>query len=186
MTTPRDWLGEIDDYTSAKPETDDDEAFEVELFAAAAEGKVRELSFLDTLARIAPWFDARGGFNGGATREQIEQLRALPQVHYLELEPGTLHQIPPWPAETELVAYRIGVDLRGCSDVTVFLTTPQGEPVWAFRDCQFDPNDGNLYAVCDAPLATSTFRSVHVVARIEAVKNGRRETVAIVELRPAE
>ena len=76
--------------------------------------------------------------------------------------------------------------MRGYSDIVVTLTKPSGEHFWTFRDGQFDPSDGNLYAVCDEPLARTTFREQHVIVRVEAARDGKRETVTTFELRPVD
>lgn len=186
MSARRDWIRDVDDYTSGLTPGDgqeDADAFEAALFDAAANGEAPELAYLDTLATIAPWFDRRGGFSGGLTRAQIEALRAQPHVHYIDIELG-VNEIPPWAADTELVAYRVAVDMRGYSDIVVTLTKPTGEHAWTFRDGQYDPSDGNLYAMCDEPLARTTFREQPFLGRIEASREGKRETVATFELRP--
>ena len=186
-------MRDIDDYMSGlqpgagAPAADagaDVDAFEAELFDAAANGDAPGLAFLDTLATIAPWFDARGGFAGGATREQIEALRAQPRVHYIDIAPRGVTEVGPWPADTEIVAYRVGVDMRGYSEIVVTLTQPTGEHFWTFRDSQYDPSDGNLYALCDEPLARTTFREQRVMVRVEATRDGKRATVTTFELRP--
>ena len=184
MSTRRNWIRDVDDYTSGSKDAEGDE-FEAELFDAAASGAVSELGFLDTLATIAPWFAARGGFSGGATREQIDALRAQPRVHYIEIDARGVNEIGPWPEDTEVVAYRVGIDLRGYRDVVVTLTKPTGEHVWTFRDGQYDPSDGNLYAMCDEPLARTSFREQHLVARVEGERDGKVETVTTFELIPA-
>ncbi len=185
MSAPRDWIRDVDDYTSRTADDGDPEvdALEAALFDAAANGDLPELAFLDTLATIAPWFGDRAGFSGGLTREQTEALRAKPHVHYIDIEASGVNEIVPWPADTKLVAYRVSVDMRGYRDIVSTLTKPNGEHHWTFHDAQFDPSDGNLYAVCDEPVARTTFLS-HVVVRIEGTREGKRETVATFELRP--
>lgn len=178
----KDWIAEIDDYTNGV--TTEPEAFEDELFAAAAGGQLVEAVFLDRVSRIAPAFAARGGFAGGATKEQIAALRKQPRVHYIELEEGRVIDIPPWAPDTELVTYRYVVDLREHHDITVTMTTLAGEHVWTFHDSQQDPGDGNLYGFCDEPFARSTFRERPLTARIEGKRGDQNETVATFELRP--
>jgi hypothetical protein len=174
----------LDDYTTGTMLEDEAERYEDELFLAAAKGELPELEFLDTLARIAPFFAARGGFDGGLTRAQHAQLQALPRAHVLEFIPGTPTEIAAWPSDTELVVYKIAVDLRGYSDVDVEIQTPEGEHRRFFRDIQFDREDGVIYAACDAPLAAVSFRKERLLARIDATRAGKRETVATVEIRP--
>ena len=52
-----------------------------------------------------------------------------------------------------------------------------------FRDVTCAPEDGALYAVCHEPLARLAFTR-RSVARIVAARDGRRETVAVYDVRP--
>lgn len=173
-------LARIDDYTSGML----DDAFEEELFAEAAEGRADELVFVDMLHRVAPWFRPRGGFVGGVTRAKLEELRAAPHVHYIEIPVDQPHAVAAWPADTRLVVYKIDVDLRGYDRVDVVACRPDGTLVKTFRDVACDPNDGAIYAVCDEPLARASFRGGSFVSRIEATRDGKREVVATVQTQP--
>jgi hypothetical protein len=174
----------LDDYLAGAMPEDEAERYEEELFLAAARDELPELTFLDTLAAIAPYFAARGGFDGGLTRAQHEQLRALPHAHTLEIVPGPPVEIPAWASDIDLVVYSIAVDLRTYSDVDVEIATPEGVIRRVFRDVQFDKNDGVIYAACDAPLAHASFREEPLIGRIKATRGGNRETVATFEVRP--
>ena len=92
------------------------------------------------------------------------------------------------PADTELVVYRVDVDLRGYENIDVEISSAQGEHLKWFRDCVFDPADGASYGVCDAPLARSTFRIEPVVVRVHATRDdgtsGKREIVAELRVTP--
>jgi hypothetical protein len=186
MSAPSDDLALLDDYLSGQMDDAAAAVFEEQLFRHAAEARAPQLSFADDLTATATWFQLRGGFSGGATKAQIEELRALPRVHYIDVRSGV--PIAAWPSDTEYVAYHVGVaeDLRAYELVDVEIVTPEGEHVKHFRDVQCDPNNGQLYGVCDAPLAVSTFRTRALMARVEGVRDGRRELVATVQILPAE
>lgn len=183
MTTAHDALAQLDDYLSGSLSDEHAVAYEESLFAAAAAGRAPELTHLDALYQQVAWFAARGGFMAGTTAEVINHLRTLPRVHYLDIGADT-HTVE-WPAETELVVYRVDVDLRGYHDIDVEILNAQGEHMKWFRDCTFDAADGALYGVCDAPLARSTFRIEPVIARVHAKRaSGNREIVAELRVTP--
>jgi hypothetical protein len=182
MTTADDALTRLDDYLSAAMPDAHAVAFEEELFAEAAAGRAPELRYLDTFFEQARWFATRGGFSSGATATLIAELRKLPRVHYLDLEKDT--QVSAWPADTQLVVYRLAVDLRGYENIDVEITTPEGEHRKWFRDVSYDPADGALYGACDAPLAASTFRHEPLIAHVVASRAGKRETVAELTITP--
>jgi hypothetical protein len=186
MSTRADDLALLDDYMSGQMDDVAAAAFEERLFQAAAEARAPELRFADDLTATATWFQMRGGFAVGTTLAQIEELRALPRVHYIDLRSGV--PIEAWPNDTEYVVYRVGVgqDLRPYELVDVEILTPEGEHLKHFRDVQCDPSDGQLYGVCDAPLALGVFRSRPLVARVEGMRQGRRELLATMQILPAE
>ena len=186
MTASDDALAQLDDYLSGALSDVHAGDYEEALFAAAAAGSAPELAHLDALYQQVAWFAARGGFMAGTTAEVINHLRTLPRVHYLDIGADT-HTVE-WPADTELVVYRVDVDLRGYENIDVEILNAQGEHMKWFRDCIFDPADGALYGVCDAPLARSTFRIEPVVARVQAIRangtSGKREIVAELRVTP--
>ena len=182
MTSADDSLALLDDYLSGAMSDAHAGAFEENLFAEAAAGRAPELAYLDAFFEQARWFATRGGFASGATAQIVNELRQLPGVHYIDVEAKT--EIPAWPADTKLVVYRLAVDLRGYENIDVALVTPAGEHRKWFRDVSFDPADGALYGVCDAPLAATSFRFEPLIARIQASRNGKREVVAELHVTP--
>ena len=182
MTASEDSLALLDDYSSGAMSDEHASIFEEALFAAAAAGQHPELTHLDALYDQAQWFAVRGGFPSGATAELVSKLRALPRVHHIDVGPVT--RVAAWPEGTQLVVYRVGVDLRGYESIDVSLETTAGEHRKWFRDVQFDPLDGALYGVCDAPLARTTFRIEPLVLRVHAAQNGQRSVVAELRIFP--
>jgi hypothetical protein len=182
MRPAEDALARLDEYLSAAMSDSDAAAFEEELFAEAAAGRTEELGYLDGLFHQLRWFSGRGGLSSGFTAQMIAEWRKLPGVHHLDITANT--EVSAWPAETKFVVYRLAVDLRGYEHVDVELVTPDGEHRKWFRDVSYDPADGALYGVCDAPLAASSFRWEPLVARVEATRGGKREVVAELRVTP--
>jgi hypothetical protein len=185
-TSPKDArLEGVDDYTAGIMTDDEAAAFEETLFADAASGHAataHALAFTGRLARAITRLHDRPGISIPVRKETFEELRrTTPNVAYFDVHAGGVTQVPTWPASTELVFYRVGVDLRGFDEADVVVTSTEGAPIKVFRDVQWDPSDGALYAVCDEPLARMSF-GLGFLARVEAVKDGRRETVARLEL----
>jgi len=196
VSAPMDPLLRLDDYAAGDMPDAEATRFEEELFAAAADadppagmkgddGVPSGASFLARLIPLAIEVAASGAFAGGATRAQIDALLAsgLP-VHYVDLGAAGEKVFDAWdPAKVKVVIARLAVDLRGWQDIEVAVTTPDGRPVKTFRDVTCAPEDGALYAVCHEPLARIAFTH-RSVATIVAAHDGRRETVAVYDVRP--
>jgi hypothetical protein len=180
-------LAELDDYTSGlMPEAEAD-AFEEALFARAARGAAPEAEFLERLRRDAEWVARRGPFKVGNTRAEIDAVLASGlKVSFLDLGDGSapvdVHAYPP---DLDLVTYRLGVDLRGYEAVDVVVETPTGKYIKTFRDVSYDPTDGALYGMCEAPLAELAFRRGTVLSKVMAGHGAERKLVATFETRPA-
>jgi hypothetical protein len=182
---PFDALGLLDDYTSGAMSDAEADGFELELFERTASARAPEAEFLDGLRRSLAWIARRGAFNVGSTRAEVEALRAA-GVHlsYLDFGRGGVVEIPPLPRDIDLFVYRLDVDLRGSDAVDVVVETPAGEPVKTFRDVRWDPTDGSIYGVCEAPLAEISFRRGPVISKVIARQSGERRLVATFETRP--
>jgi hypothetical protein len=182
-------LERLDDYVSGLLPDDEARSFEEELFAAAAAGDeaAEEVRFFDRFLREARWLASTIGlFSGGATRAEVERLRSSGhRVHFADLGSGGEVTIAGWPADTELVITRLGVDLRGWRDISVEITIGDGPVAKTFRDCTYAPEDGALYAVCHEPLARAAFGHPLVVAEVIGLRDAERQVVARFEVRPA-
>jgi len=196
VSAPAEPLLRLDDYVGGDMPDAEAARLEDELFAAAAEadppagmrvndGLASDATFLERLTRMAITAKEAGVFAGGVTRAQIDALLASPlPVHYVDLGTGGEQVFAQWDRDTvKIVVARLAVDLRGWQDIDVEVTAPDGTPVKTFRDCICAPEDGALYAVCHEPLARLAFTH-HSVARIVATRDGKRETVAVYDVRP--
>jgi hypothetical protein len=188
MTTPRDGLDPLsafDDYSSGHMPDEEAAEYEEQLFTQAAEGAAPEAAFLDQLTQWARWLDSRGLFAVGSTRPQVEAIWASGlQVHHVEFGSGGVVDIAPLPAGTDVFTYRLDVDMRGVERIDVHVETPEGEHVKTFRDVTYDPESGNIYGVCEAPLAELSFRRGTVVSKVTGTRAGERKVLAVFETRP--
>jgi len=183
--TPPDALAEFDDYTSGHMSEEAAADFEEQLFARAAIEAAPEAAFIDELAQLSRSIAKRGIFEVGSTRAEVDALLASElRVHYMEFGEGGVVEIPPLPPGTEIFAYRLNVDMRGAERIDVIVETPDGEYVKTFRDVRYDPESGNIYGVCEAPLAEISFRRGAVVSKITGTRDGERKLLASFETRP--
>ena len=180
------WLTELDDYASGHTSDADAAALEDELFARAASPDAdAAATFLDALARNAAWLAHYAfSFRGGSTRAEVDGLLASGlRVHYADLGPGGVMRMAAWPEGTQIVITRLGVDMRGYRDIEVDVSLGDGPVLKTFRGCEYDPLDGAMYAVCHEPLARIAFGHPRVLAKVTAIRDAGRETVAVVDLR---
>jgi len=181
-----DPLALLDDYTSGAMPDSEAESFEEALFARVAHGHASEADFADTLRHAAEWIARRGTFNVGNTRAEIDALLASGfKVEYRDFGDASVPvDIPPLRPDTEIFVYRVGIDLRGYDGADVVIETPSGEPIKTFRDIRFDPTDGELFGVCEAPLAEIGFRSGPARWKLIARRGAERVHVGTLETRP--
>ena len=185
-TAAQGWLTALDDYASGHTPDADAAALEDELFARAASPEADDAAvFLDALARNATWLAHYAfSFRGGSTRAEVDGLLASGRrVHYADLGSGGVARMTAWPEGTQIVITRLGVDLRGYRDIEVDVSLGEGPVLKTFRGCECDPVDGALYAVCHEPLARIAFGHPRVLAKVSAIRDAGRETVAVVDLR---
>jgi hypothetical protein len=177
-------LIELDDYLSGLIPDEPAADFEEELFAAAADGETASLGLVDRIGQFGRYLEARVGLAMGSSRAQVERIRASGlKVEYSELVPGIPVRGRRIADDAEIVISRLDVDLRGYTDIEVAVERPDGTLLKTFRDVDCAPEDGALYAVCEATLARMA-QSVHTVARISATRDGKRELVATLETLP--
>ena len=181
MSAARPHLDELDDYASGAMSDEDARAFEEEIFATAPSNEA--LQFLDRTVRTASTLFRRGGWSIGSTRAEVDHLLATnPRAKFVDLgESSGIKSLEPWGTGYEYIAFRLGVDLRGCTSVDVEVEDPAIGPLKVFRDVNYDPNDLALYAVCEEPLARLAWGRARVITRIIGDRAGRRETLATFE-----
>ena len=181
---PASTLTELDDYLSGFMPDETAAGFEDGIFAAAAAGEASPLGLVDHIGQFGRYLSGRVGLAMGSSRAQVDRIRASGlKVEYTELAPGVPVRGPRIADDTEIVISRVDIDLRGYTDIEVNVERPDGTLLKTFRDVECAPEDGALYAVCEATLARMA-QSVHTVARISATRDGKREQVATLETLP--
>lgn len=182
----RDPLSELDDYTSGLMPDADADAFEEALFARAARGAAPEAEFTERLRRAVEWVNQRGPFKVGSTRAEIDALLASGlNVTFVDLGDGSAPvDLAPIAPDLDLYTYRLGVDLRGYEAVDVVIENPSGKHIKTFRDVAYDPTDGALYGLCEAPLAQISFGAGTIISKVMAGHGAERKLIATFETRP--
>lgn len=182
MTDPRGPFEALEEYQSGGMSDADAAGFEEELFAAAAAGGAEEASFVERISLIARYLEPRGGFDMGSTRARVDQLLASGlRVQLVDPEPAATVQMPPLDPEAEIVITHLAVDVRGYDSVDVVVERPDGSELKTFRDVNWDPEDGTLYAVCEGPLARLSAQVPRVVSRIIGTRAGEKHAIAVFE-----
>jgi hypothetical protein len=175
----------LDAYQTGAMSDAEAAGFEEELFAAAAAGGAGEAQFVDRVSLIGQYLAPRGGWDFGSPRARIDQLIAAGhRVQVLEplpSPPGAPFLIPPIDDDAELVATYIPIDVRGYDSVRVIIEKPDGTELKVFRDIGFDPNDGSVYALCEAPLARISARQKHLRARVIGTREGLDHVITVFE-----
>jgi len=185
VTPTADALCLLDDYVSGALPEAEALAYEAELFERAASGVAPEALFVDRLALLGRFLQGRTGLDNGSTRAQVDALvRRGFRVHSIDLGSGGRVEISPWPDDIEIVVTRLAVDARGFDQVQVECHTLGGQLVKTFLDVQCDPEDGVLYAVCEAPLARLSTLAGPIVATVTGVRSGQRELIGSFETHP--
>lgn len=183
----RDRILRVDDYQHGLSSEAEAAELEHELFEAAAAGDDADVRYVDALTRAAVFILQHASFDSG-TRAQVDALRAAgARVHFEDFGAGGSVEVTDWDeGATDVVVFRLAVDLRGYDEIDVEVETPDGRPIKTFRDVRCDPTDGALYAVCEPPLARMAFCKHVRRARVLAKRDSSptRETVAIYETSP--
>lgn len=172
----------LDAYQSGQMEDADAADFESELFELAAAGRHEEAAFVDRLSLIGQYLAPRGGLDVGSSRARIDQLIAAGlRVQVLFPEPGEPSQplrLPSIDADAEIVVTHVPIDVRGYDSVDVIVERPDGRELKTFREIGFDPLDGTVYAVCEAPLARISMAVGRVRSRIIGKRAGAEHLIA--------
>lgn len=175
----------LDAYQSGEMSEAEAAGFEEELFAAAAAGAAAEALFVDRLSLKGQYLARRGGWDFGSSRVRVDELIAAGlRVQVLEPEPGLPGEpvrIPKINDDAEIVASRFAIDVRGFDSVRVIVEKPDGTELKTFRDIGFDPTDGSVYAVCEAPLARISAQQKHLRTRVIGTRAGDDHVIAVFE-----
>lgn len=182
MSEPRESLTALDDYQLGIMADAEASGFEDELFAAAAAGSAYEANFIDQLSLLQQYLEPRGGLDIGSTRQRVEQVIASGlRVQVVAPEPAPVVRFPPIDPDAEIVVTHLPLDVRGWDSIDVEVSRKDGPVLKTFRDVNHDPEDGSIYALCEAPLARISTFNGHVVSRVIGHRAGRTETIAIFE-----
>jgi len=175
----------IDDYQTGAMSDADASAFEEELFAAAegGSGSADELALLDRVTRVGAFLLGRGGFDVGSPRARVDQLIAQGlRVQILAASAenaidGVFH-LPKITDDAQIVVTHVALDVRGYDSVDVIVEKADGTVLKRFREIGWDPDDGTVYAVCEAPLARISAAAGHVRSTIIGTRAGHEHVIA--------
>jgi len=175
-------LQELIDYESGGMPEAEAARFEESLFAAAASGSAAEVEFVDRIALFSRHLEPRGGLDIGSSRARVEQLLASGlRLQLIDPEPAATVQLPDVDPSVDLVVTHVRIDVRGYDSVDAVLRKPDGTEIKTIRDVGWDPDDGTMYAICEAPLAQLSAKLPRVVSEIIGIKDGKRHQIAVFE-----
>jgi len=184
MTAERVPFELLEAYESGGMSDADADAFETELFTAAAHGTATEAAFVDHITRLGQHLEPRGGFDIGSSRARVDALIAR-GLRVQLLVPADFAapvlQLPRIQDDADIVVTHMPIDVRGYDTVNVHLEKADGTYLKTFREIGWDPIDGTLYAVCEAPLARLSAQAGQVRTRIVGTRDGVDHTIATFE-----
>lgn len=183
MTDRDQVLALIDDYVSGRMNDAERELFEERLFALEDEVQA-EVAFLDRLARFTHHIVARGLLHPSLMREELDQLVVGgTRVDLRELGAPGVVTVQPLEEGAQVVVQRADLRLFDVTNVDLEIVLPELGHVKTLRDLAVDPNDGAVYACCDAVLFRMAMaESPRTTFRVVALRGGRRETIGEYEL----
>jgi hypothetical protein len=179
-------LEAFDAYLNGEMSEADAPSFEEELFAAAAAGSAPEADFVDHVSRLGSFLLPRGGFDVGSSRARVDELIAAGlRVQMLAPGPegrvGDVFHLPRIDDQADIVVTHLPIDLRGYDSVNVIVEKPDGTELKTFRDVGWDPHDGSVYAVCEAPLARIAAAAGQIRARVIGKRDGVEQAIGVFE-----
>lgn len=168
----------LTDYVSGAMSDEDAAGFEEELFAGAAAGGADDARFADRVHLVAQYLEPRGGLDIGSSKKRVDRLIAAGlKVQLLEPEFAPVMQMPPIEPDAEIVVTHFRVDLRGYDSIDVIARKPDGTELKTFREINLDPEDGSVYAVCEAPLARISAQAGRMIATVVGTRAGKSEII---------
>ena len=186
MTAPPAPFERLDDYQTGVMSEADARDFEDELFTSAGNGSAAELDFVDRVSRWGHHLVGRGGFDIGSTRARVDELIAKGlRVQLLAAGPENLvdgvFQLPKIDDDAQIVVTHLPLDVRGYDSVDVIVEKADGTLLKRFREIGWEPSDGTLYAVCEAPLARISAAVGHVRSTVLGKRGGQEHVIATFE-----
>ena len=170
-------LARLDDYVRGHHDEQFARDYEQELFSRALRGQAPELDFRAALNATLRTMQTRGTLDLWLTQREVAQVRASNLRTFLyEYDPAnpTLPEIPP---DTDLLITRIPVDLSGVQSLEAEIVGDDGRSLKRMPDVRFDPEDGAIYACCEADLAR-TAAGAQRPTRLWAVDDSGRRLLA--------
>lgn len=175
----------LDAYQSGEMPDAEAAQFEEALFTAAAADTAAEAGFVDRLSSIGQFLARRGGWDIGSGRARVDELLAaglrVQMLYPQPGQPGQPLQLSKIDDDAEIVVTHVDIDVRGYDSVDVIVEKPDGTELKTFRDIGFDPTDGSVYALCEAPLARISAQQRHVRLRVIGTRAGVQHAVAVFE-----
>jgi hypothetical protein len=167
-------LLELDAYVTG--EMADADAFEEAMFDAPDDA---DLDFLDRVHRHGARLVEHGTYDMGCTRQHIDDLiRAGHKVQVCDAGPaGGPRRTLPIDRSAELIAtiLPLGRPDVGLLDVEMFVV--DHNITKTIKDVRPDPSDGNLYGLCERPLAELAYGAGPVITRVR-LATGSRDVIA--------
>jgi hypothetical protein len=167
-------LLELDAYVTG--EMADADAFEEAMFDAPEDP---DLVFIDNVQRHGARLVEHGSWDMGCTREHVEDLiRAGHKVHVTTAGPaGGPRYALSISREADLIVtvLPLGRPDLGLLDVEMFVV--DHNITKTIKDVRVDPTDGNLYGLCERPLAELAYGAGPVITRVR-LATGSREVIA--------
>ena len=179
MTAEEEALEALDAYQSGAMEDAEAAAFEDQLFESAAHGNATAADFVDHVSLIGQYLLPRGGFDIGSSRARVDALIAAGlRVQLVEGQAASTTLFPAVDDGVDVVATHVPIDVRGYDSVDVVIHRADGSELKTFRDVGWDPLDGTIYAVCEAPLARMAAAARHIRARLIGTREGQQHLIA--------
>jgi hypothetical protein len=167
-------LLDLDAYVTG--EMADADSFEEAMFDAPDDP---DLVFLDGVQRHGARLVEHGSFDMGCTRQHIDDLiRAGYKVQVCDAGPaGGPRRALPLDRTAELIATVLPLGRTDVGLLDVEMHVVDHNVTKTIKDVRADPSDGNLYGLCERPLAELAYGAGPVITRVR-LATGSRDVIA--------
>lgn len=171
-------LARLDDYVRGHDAEAEASAFEEELFARALADEAPDLELHEALGQALRASAASGALElwltkAGVARLEGSGLRVL-RARWSESGPAS---VPDLDVDFDVLVTEVPIDLRGARRLDVEIFDLEGRHLKTMPEVSFDPDDGAVYACCDAKLARLATRA-RTMSRVWVTDaEGRRSVV---------
>ncbi len=172
-------LVRLDDYVRGHATEDEALAFEEDLFARALAGQAPELAVRSGLASTFRAMKENGSIELWLTAKGVEELVAsgIRVARLTWTEAGPPAEMPDLGPDVDVLVTKVPIDLRGARRVDVEIIDNDGRHMKTMPEVSFDPDDGAVYACCDAELAKIAGRT-RVMSRVWVTDESGKRFVA--------